>query len=296
MPEIYADRVTKRFKKSVALESASLSVGKGISVVIGPNGAGKSTLLRCIGGLYLPESGSVRVFGKDPYSDDKSRSRVSLLSDNYALYDKLSVMKNLIFFGRLYGNSDSKTTEIAKGILKRLDAYQYIDRKAGELSRGTKQKVAVCRALLGNPDAILLDEPTAFLDAVSAEKVHVMLEEFAEQGKVILYATQRLNEATRFRANIFIIKKGRVSKKLNYKDLYGSVLKGATVNIRLANQIDYGFAKKVPYFRSMQGTSVKIVIRGYKDISEAASFLIKNGAYVVSIDYTEPLIEEMLAD
>lgn len=123
-----------------------------------------------------------------------------------------------------------------------------------------------------------------------------MLEEFAAQGKVILYATQRLNEATRFKASIFIIKRGYVSKRLDYKDLYGSVLKGATVNIRLANKIDEHFAKRVPCFRSMQGSTIKIVIRGYKDISEAASFLIRNGAYVVSIDYTEQLIEDMLAD
>src|SRR5580658_1201962 len=109
--EISAYRVTKRFKKAIALEDASITATKGISVIIGPNGAGKSTLLRCIGGLYHPESGKVSVFGKDPYYDDQIRDRVSLLSDNYALYDKLSVMKNLLFFGRLYGNSDNKTTE-----------------------------------------------------------------------------------------------------------------------------------------------------------------------------------------
>ncbi len=296
MAEISACRITKVFKRSIALSNASISASRGISVIIGPNGAGKSTLLRCIGGLYHPESGSVKVFGKDPYYDDHIRNRVSLLSDNYALYDKLSVMKNLLFFGRLYGNSDEDTKKISRDILKRLDAYQYIDKKAGELSRGTKQKVAICRALLGDPDAFLLDEPTAFLDAVSAEKVHMMLEEFASSGKIILYATQRLNEATRFKADIFVIKKGTVTRKLRYSDLYGSVLKGANVNIRLADPIDMKLARKVPSFAGMQGSTIKIVIRSYKDINASAMYLINNGAYVVSIDYTEPLIEEMLAD
>ena len=293
-PDIYADRITKIFKKSVALEEASVSAGKGISVIIGPNGAGKSTLLRCIGGLYHPESGTVKVFGRDPYFDDEIRGRVSLLSDNYALYDKLSVMKNLLFFGRLYGNSDAETIRISNKLLKELDAYQYLDKKAGELSRGTKQKVAICRALLGDPDAFLLDEPTAFLDAVSAEKVHVMLEDFAASGRTILYATQRLNEATRFRADLFVIKKGRVSKRLKYSDLYGSVLKRAVINIKLADPIGIKLAKRVPNFTKIQGSSVKIRIRSYKDINESVKYLMNRGVYIIGIDYTEPIMEEML--
>ncbi|MDE1767979.1 MAG: ABC transporter ATP-binding protein [Candidatus Micrarchaeota archaeon] len=295
-PEILAYRVTKTFKKTVGLKDATVSAGKGISIILGPNGAGKSTLLRCMGGLYHPESGRIRVFGGDPYYDDAIRKRVSLLSDNYALYDKLSVLKNLMFFGRLYGNTDQETLDISKDILKRLNAYQFIDRKAGELSRGTKQKVAICRALLGSPDAFLLDEPTAFLDALSAEEVHIMLEEFAKDGKTIVYATQRLNEATRFKADIFVIKKGRISKKLGYGDLYGKVLKNAKVDIKLADAIDERVARKMPHFKSMKGSELAIIIRSYKDINESAKWLMDHGAYVIKIDYTEPMIEDMLAD
>lgn len=294
--EISVDRITKKFNKSVAIDGASILARKGISVIIGPNGAGKSTLLRCVGGLYRPESGTIRVFGKDPYSEDDVRSRVSLLSDNYALYDRLSVMKNLLFFGRLYGNSDADTMRISKDVLEKLNAYQYLDMKAEELSRGTKQKVAICRALLGSPDAFLLDEPTAFLDAVSAEKVHLMLEDLAASGKIILYATQRLNEATRFNANIFVIKRGRISDRLRYGELYGSLLRGATVNIKLADPIDSRLAARVPHFTNMRGSTVRITIRGYKDINESTRYLIGRGAYVVSIDYSEPLMEEMLTD
>ena len=290
---IYLDRVTKRFRSTVALNKTSLSVDKGMNIVIGPNGAGKSTLLRCIGGLYRPDSGSVRIFGKDPYYDD-ARGMVSLLSDNYALYDKLPVIKNLLFFGKLYGNSDSDTIDMSRMFLKKLDAYQYINRKAGELSRGTKQKVAICRALLGNPDVFLLDEPTAFLDAASAEKVHIMLEEFASDGKVVLYATQRLNEAARFNANLFIIKKGRISKSLRHSDLYGSILKGARINIKLADPLTGAIAKKVPRFNAVLGSNIRITVRNYKDINEAIKYLIGKGAYIVSVDYSEPLIEDML--
>ena len=294
--EVQVDNVTKMFGTTAGLRNASLSAGRGISVIIGPNGAGKSTLLRCIGGLYRPDSGTVRVFGRDPYYDDSVRKRASLLSDNYALYDRLTVKSNLLFFGRLYGNSDAETMDISKKVLGRLDAYGLMEKKAGELSRGTKQKVAICRALLGSPDAFLLDEPTAFLDAHTAEEVHLMLEELADLGSTILYATQRLGEAARFKASIFVIKKGRVSRKLEHADLYGSVLDGATVRIRLARAFSYALARKAPHFKEAEGLNVSILVHGYRDISESAGWLIRRGAYIVGIDYAEPLMEEMLGD
>jgi len=123
-----------------------------------------------------------------------------------------------------------------------------------------------------------------------------MLEDFAASGKIILYATQRLNEATRFKANIFVIKKGRISRKLRYSELYGSLLRRTTVNIKLVDIIDMKLAKLVPHFAGMRGSTIRIVIRDYKDINESARYLIGKGAYVIGIDYTEPLMEEMLAD
>ncbi len=293
---ICADGVTKRFGSILGLRGATIHARRGISVVIGPNGAGKSTLLRCIGGLYRPEAGTVRVFGRNPYSDDEARKRVSLLSDNYALYDRLTVRKNLVFFGRLYGNSDADTMETARGILKELGAYGFIDKIAGELSRGTKQKVAICRSLLGKPDAFLLDEPTAFLDAVSAQSVQTMLEDLASQGKTILYATQRLNEAVKMGSAIFIMKNGRVSGRLDHAGLYADALRGARVDIKLAGGIDAKFAARIPHCTGIRGSSISIRIRNYKDINESVEWLIGNGAYVVGVDYAEPLVEKMLGD
>jgi len=293
---IYANSITKSFKDVVAISRATLIAKKGINIIIGPNGAGKSTLLRCIAGLYSPETGSVRVFGKDPYHDDNVRNYISLLSDNYALYDKLTVMNNLLFFGRLYGIDDRKIKEFSMQMLRRLDADMYISRKAGELSRGTKQKIALCRALINEPRAILLDEPTAFLDATSSEKVHRMLEDFADEGRIVLYATQRLNEATRFNATLFMIKKGNVSHKMTTGDLYAKMLKDSTVNIRLGSAISASRTRRMPHFEGMNGPVIKIVINNYRQINESVSYLIRNRAYIVSIDYTEPLIEKMMED
>ena len=121
-----------------------------------------------------------------------------------------------------------------------------------------------------------------------------MLEEFASDGKVVLYATQRLNEAARFNANLFIIKKGRISKSLRHSDLYGSILKGARINIKLADSLTDAVARKVPHFNAALGSNIRITVRNYKDINEAIKYRIGKGAYIVSVDYSEPLIEDML--
>ena len=293
---ILADNITKSFGKVMAVKNATLHSRNGVNIIIGPNGAGKSTMLRCLGGLYKPESGTVKVLGADPYENDHIRGSVSLLSDNYALYDRLSVLSNLLFFGRLYNLDDSQIRERSTAILKRLDAYQYFNRKVEELSRGTKQKIAICRALLSEPKALLLDEPTAFLDAISAEKVHRIMDELALEGKTIIYATQRLNEATRFDARLFVIRNGRMSNTTTTKDLYEKQLVNSMVTIKLSMPIPMSVAKRVPGFRKLEGSAIKITINDYKEISKALSYILKNRGYVVSVDYTENLMEGMLAD
>ena len=168
---VKTDRITKSFGSVIAVNKVSFESAGGINIILGPNGAGKSTFLRCIDGLYSVEHGSVNVLDADPYRNDKLKEKLSLLTDNYALYDYLSVASNLKFFGRLYGLKDEETMRRAAEMLKRLDAAEYLDKKVYMLSRGTKQKIAFCRAVLNEPQILLLDEPTAFLDAHSAEMV-----------------------------------------------------------------------------------------------------------------------------
>ncbi len=245
---IRVSNIVKRFGKTVALNKANFSSVKGINIILGPNGAGKSTLLRCIDGLYRVDSGSVVVNGVDPYKNDSVKSKLSLLTDNYALYDFLSVENNMKFFGRLYGLKDKDTAEKTREVLKELEALQYLDKKVYELSRGTKQKVAFCRAVLNEPDVLLLDEPTAFLDAHSAEMVRRILFGYEKEGKVIVFVTQKLDEVTRFNGKISIIKNGSIVKETTTEGLYNVVLKNTLVNIRLARPFRIELAKKITGF------------------------------------------------
>jgi ABC-type multidrug transport system ATPase subunit len=293
---IKATSIVKSFGKTVALNRVNFSSVRGINMILGPNGAGKSTFLRCIDGLYHVDSGSVRVLGEDPYRNSSVKNRLSLLTDNYALYDFLSVSDNLKFFGRLYGMKDSETLEKGKGILESLSAIEYLDRKVNELSRGTKQKVAFCRSILNDPDVLLLDEPTAFLDAHSAESMRKILLEYERAGKTILFVTQKLDEVTRFNGRISIIRAGRLIRNISSEGLYNIVLRNTKVNVRLAKPLDIRIVKKIDGFvesNSETPTMLKFRVKGYKQINRIISSLMDGGANVVSVDYIEHLIDDL---
>ncbi|MDE1805023.1 MAG: ABC transporter ATP-binding protein [Candidatus Micrarchaeota archaeon] len=285
--------VVKAFGEKIALNRVSFSSTKGINIILGPNGAGKSTLLRCIDGLYRVDSGEVRVLGSDPYANDGLKSRLSLLSDNYALYDALSVTDNLRFFGRLYGLSDVETLSRSKEVLDELKATEFLNSKVETLSRGTKQKIAFCRAVISRPDVLLLDEPTAFLDAFAAESVRRILLGYAEEGKTILFVTQKLDEVTRFNGRISVISAGKIVRNTTTSGLYSTILKNTKINVRLARPMSTDVAMRIGGFVGAdQGNATMLTFKidSYRDINKIVMQIAKNRGYVVGIDLLEPML------
>ena len=287
----------KTFRKTVALDNVSFISKEGVNIILGPNGAGKSTFLRCIIGLYKPSSGSVSVFGKRPYFDDEIRDKMSLLSDNYALYDFLTVKQNLRFFGNLYKLKDNEIFSKSKNILKEMDALKFFDRKVVELSRGTKQKIAFCRAMLNDPDVLLLDEPTAFLDASSSEWIRNFILDYGKKRKTILFVTQKLDEVSRFNSRLIIMREGKIVEDTTTYYIYNDIMKSSSILIRFARPVAISVLKKTGYkFDSMESkevSSAKFYINNYKDVNSLVGKLIKNKAFVLGIDYIEPLVERI---
>ncbi len=293
---IAVEGIVKSFKKLKALDRVTLRSKKGINVILGPNGAGKSTLLRCIDGLYHVDSGTVSVLGENPYTSAEVRKRISLLSDAYGLYDFLTVQQNLRFFGKMYGLGGEETERGYGKMLNALDARRYLNTKVGELSRGTKQKIAFCRSIINDPDILLLDEPTAFLDVKSSNYIREFMLDYAKQGKTIFFVTQKIDEVTRFNSRILIIRNGRIVDDIDSEELYGSILRNSYVNIRLASPINKKAVMGLPGFRKGNAdnpTLLSVKIRSYRDIRSAVRYLLDNGAYVVGIDFIEPAIEKL---
>jgi ABC-type multidrug transport system ATPase subunit len=198
-----------RKEKLTALDEVSFSVKEGeLFGLIGPDGSGKSSLFRIIMTLLLPDKGSVMVEGKDVTRDYMAiREMTGYMPGRFSLYQDLSVEENLRFFATIYRTTVEENYALIRDIYVQLEPFR--TRKAGALSGGMKQKLALCCALVHRPRLLLLDEPTTGVDAVSRVEFWDMLKQLKEEGITILVSTAYMDEASRC-DNIALIDKGRI--------------------------------------------------------------------------------------
>ena len=200
MPAVIVNRITKRYgkKKAVvtALKEISFEVGKGeLFGIIGPDGAGKTSLFRILTTLLLPESGTASVDGFDVVKDYKAiRKQVGYMPGRFSLYQDLTVKENLDFFATIFNTSVEENYELVKDIYSQIEPFK--DRRAGKLSGGMKQKLALSCALIHRPSVLFLDEPTTGVDAVSRKEFWEMLQRLKQQGITILVSTPYMDEAS----------------------------------------------------------------------------------------------------
>jgi ABC-2 type transport system ATP-binding protein len=189
--------VSKRFGAAVALKSVSLAVRAGeLFGCIGPDGAGKTTLFRILTTLLIPDAGTAHVLGHDVVRDFWTlRPRVGYMPGRFSLYPDLSVAENLDFFASVFGTSVEREYSQIAPIYSQLEAFK--ERRAGALSGGMKQKLALCCALVHRPDILFLDEPTTGVDAVSRREFWDLLAQFKAAGLTIVVSTPYMDEATR---------------------------------------------------------------------------------------------------
>jgi len=198
---ILTDGLTRRFGATVAVDDVSLEIADGeIFGLLGPNGAGKTTTLRMLAGLIGVSAGRAVVAGldvTDPSQAREVRRLVGVLPEEAGLYGDLSAVRTLDFFGRLYRMSASSRSERTEVLLTRLGLWERRDDPASTLSKGLKQRLALARALVHDPQVVLLDEPTANLDPEAAAVVRDVLLDLKAQGRTVVVNTHRLEEAER---------------------------------------------------------------------------------------------------
>ncbi|HLG33264.1 MAG TPA: ABC transporter ATP-binding protein [Bacteroidia bacterium] len=190
--------ITKRYDKEkiVAVDNVSLSVSKGeLFGLIGPDGAGKTSIFRILTTLLLPDGGTATVEGYDVVKDYKIiRGKVGYMPGRFSLYQDLTVEENLNFFATVFGTTIDENYDLIKDIYVQIE--QFKNRRAGKLSGGMKQKLALCCALIHKPSALFLDEPTTGVDAVSRKEFWEMLKRLKQQGITIMVSTPYMDEAT----------------------------------------------------------------------------------------------------
>jgi ABC-type multidrug transport system ATPase subunit len=201
MPAVIAKNIVKFYgtkkEKIQALKGISFDVDKGeLFGIIGPDGAGKTSLFRILTTLLLADEGTAFVDGFDIVKDYKEiRRRVGYMPGRFSLYQDLTVAENLEFFATVFNTTIEKNYELVKDIYVQIEPFR--QRRAGKLSGGMKQKLALCCALIHRPSVLFLDEPTTGVDAVSRKEFWEMLRKLKQQGITILVSTPYMDEAAK---------------------------------------------------------------------------------------------------
>ena len=208
-PILVVDRVTKRFSGHTAVDGLSLSVPPGLIFgLLGPNGAGKSTTIRMIMNIYVPDSGSVRLFGNGGTGRDVS-ARIGYLPEERGLYPKMRVLDVLLFLAEMKGVHRRVARPRALQWLERLGLADWRLRKVNELSKGMQQKVQFISTILHEPDLVVMDEAFSGLDPVNAQVLKDTLFDLRSRGKTILLSTHIMEQAEKICDHVAIIARGK---------------------------------------------------------------------------------------
>jgi len=206
---VHVQQVTKRFGETLALDDISFDVARGeLFGFIGPDGAGKTTLFRILTTLLLADTGTCSVEGHDVVKDYKKIRKISgYMPGKFSLYQDLTVEENLNFFATIFGTTLEENYDLIKDIYRQIEPFK--TRKAGKLSGGMKQKLALSCAMIHKPDILFLDEPTTGVDAVSRLEFWEMLKRLKEAGITILVSTPYMDEAS-LCDRVALIQNGRI--------------------------------------------------------------------------------------
>ncbi len=206
---IDTENLTRKFGNLTAVDSLTLHVDDGeVFGFLGPNGAGKTTTVRMLCCLISKSSGTARIADYEVGNEAdalKIRKIIGLVPDNVGLYEDLTAYENLDFYGKLYKCAESQRTENIQRFLKMLGLWEKKDFMAGTFSKGMKQKLAIARALIHDPEILFMDEPTANLDPESAKTVREFILQLKNEKKTIFLNTHNLDEAQRICDRIGIL-------------------------------------------------------------------------------------------
>lgn len=224
---IEINEVTKRFKERktsiTALNHVSLTIEKGETVgLIGENGAGKTTLLRMITTLLDPTDGKVFVDGNDTVlHPEKIKKNIGVLfGGETGLYDRMTARENLEYFATLYGMSIHETKVRIEELARMFGMRDYLNRKVGGFSKGMRQKVAIARTLIHDPDIILFDEPTTGLDITSSNVFRELVHQLKKEEKTIVFSSHIMEEVSMLCDSVAMMHKGELVYHGELNDLY----------------------------------------------------------------------------
>ncbi len=295
MSAVILDNITKTYGKDgkVAVDHVSFEVKPGeLFGLIGPDGAGKTSIFRILTTLILPDAGTATVDGFDVVRDyHEIRSRVGYMPGRFSLYQDLTVEENLKFFATLFGTTIEANYNLIKDIYEHIERFK--DRRAGKLSGGMKQKLALCCALIHKPTVLFLDEPTTGVDPVSRKEFWEMLRRRREEGITIVVSTPYMDEAMMC-DRIGLIQNGQILS-INTPEKIMSSYPRQLYAVRAGDM--YQLMQKLRLYPGVLscyafGESAHVSFESPPDEQQLRTYLANEGVKPIEIEPTIPTIED----
>ena len=291
-----AVHLTRRFGHRVAVEDATFEIARGeIFALLGPNGAGKTTTLRMLAGLIEPSAGEVHLSGHrvERGNADRLRARVGLLTEAPGLWDRLTVRENLLTYAWLHGLKEPE-----RAVDQSLAAFGLTDRAddaAALLSKGLKQRVAIARTLLHNPDIVLLDEPTSGLDPESAREVRELIVKLRAEHRAVVLSTHNLDEVERIATRVAVLRQRLLA--VDTPDSLRARLFGHRLRVIVAGHA----GMFIPALREgghpdvvADDNTLSIATRdALRDTPDVVRVLVQHGAAIISVVPEEHSLEDV---
>lgn len=297
---IRTENLTRKFGKVVAVENLTLDVRKGeVFGFIGPNGAGKTTTVRMLCCLIAPTEGTAFIGDNEINRDPDSlniRQMVGLLPESPGLYERLSPYRNLDFFAQLYGVPRSKREERIKDLLQMLNMWKKRDEPVGTFSKGMKQKIAIARALVHDPEILFLDEPTSGLDPRAAKTVRDFLSDLKREGRTIFLNTHNLAEAERLCDRVALVntKLVAVGSPLELKRRYWE--RTTQVQLKAISPSIISAVEALPFAKNVRTEDSKLLVdvgNPEEDNSMLAQTILAAGGKIQFISEMERTLEDV---
>lgn len=274
---------------TVAVDEIGFSLKHGeIFGFLGPNGAGKTTTVKLLCGMLTPSGGKCRVLEIDPAQNpEQLHQKVGVVTEHAQMYDHMTALENLQFYGTLFGLSSSQCTETAKHILQRLDLADVMDRKLGTYSTGMRQRLSLARALLHHPQVLFLDEPTSGLDPESTQNVNSLIQEQAASGTTIFLCTHQLRYAQEICTTYGFMNKGRLFATGSIEELRSMVCQKTKVRVK-ASCIpeDMSYREIGEHFYEMDVSSEQ-------DIPQIVKRIVETGGKLYHVSEEQLSLEEI---
>jgi ABC-2 type transport system ATP-binding protein len=294
------ENLNKSYGSYKAVNNLNLNISKGeIFGFVGPNGAGKTTTLKMMSTLLLPNSGEIKLNGENIYNNlKKTRSSIGYMPDAFGLYDNLKVHEYIEFYGELVGMNYKEIRNHVGSILELVSLEDKKNAYVDSLSRGMKQRLCLSRALIHNPELLILDEPASGMDPRARIQMKEILKELKAMGKTIIISSHILPELAELCSTIGVIDRGKIIQKGSVDEINSIIYGGTIVKVKyLESKID-------PAILISERADLEIIYKGHSElelkfegddskVAEINKFLVNSGIPVISFNKIDNNLEDI---